>query len=215
MEHIDTVIIGGGQAGLATSYHLNQYKRSHVILEKYRIGEAWRSGKWDSFTLVTPNWMLNLPGFAYNGDDPNGFLKRDEVVQYLDDYVKKYNFPIRTGVEVKSVTPENNNAGFKLATSDGNILASNVVIATGTFQKPKIPEVSSKLPGRITQIHSSKYRNPDNLPSGAVLVVGSAQSGCQIADELNEHGRKVYLSTGRANRLPRRYRGNDSGGLKN
>jgi putative flavoprotein involved in K+ transport len=208
MEQFDTVIIGAGQAGLATSYYLNQQNREHIVLEKQRVGEAWRSGKWDSFTLVTPNWMLQLPGFNYDGDNPEGFLTRDEVVQYLDNYVDQFDPPVRTGVEVTSV--EKSNGGFKLETSIGPFEASNVVVATGTFQQPNIPNFSSKLAPHLHQLHSSEYRNPEELPSGAVLVVGAAQSGCQIADELNAHGREVYLSTGKANRLPRRYRGGDS-----
>jgi putative flavoprotein involved in K+ transport len=207
-KHFKTVIIGAGQAGLAASYHLTQQKRDHVILEKHRIGEAWRSAKWDSFTLVTPNWMLQLPGFAYDGDDPDGFMVRNEIVQYLEDFVEQFDPPVRTSVEVTAIEPAD--VDFKLATSDGFMTASNVIVATGTFQSPNIPSLAAKLPPQMNQLHSSAYRNPHQLPDGAVLIVGSAQSGCQIAEELNAAGRKVYLATGGADRLPRRYRGKDS-----
>jgi len=210
MEYFDTVIVGAGQAGLAVSYYLTQQNREHVLLERQRIGEAWRSAKWDSFTLVTPNWMLQLPGFIYKFDHPDGFLTRDEVVQYLDNYVDQFDLPVRTGVEVTAVEGTDSGARFRLETNIGPFAASNVVIATGTFQKPKIPAFSSQLASHLHQIHSSEYRNPDELPPGAVLVVGGGQSGCQIAEELNQHGRRVYLCTGSAARMPRRYRGRDS-----
>ncbi len=206
-ERIDTVIIGGGQTGLATSYHLTQQKREHVILEKRRIGEAWRSAKWDSFTLVSPNWTIQLPGFAYEGDDPEGYLTRDEVVQYLEDYVRLFNPPVRNGIEVTCI--QGTEDGFFVETDHGLFEATNVVIATGAFQKPRIPAYSSKIASHIVQLHSSQYRNPQQLPPGAVLVVGSGQSGCQITEELYQQGRKVYLCTGRAGRVPRRYRGKD------
>ncbi len=210
IEQFNTIIIGAGQAGLAASYHLTQKNIEHVILEKQRAGEAWRSGKWDSFTLVTPNYMLQLPGFAYEGNKPDGFLHRDEVVRYLEDYVDKFDPLIRTGVEVSSIHASDEHGRYMLETTIGEFVADNVIVATGTFQYPKIPKFAHKLPSHIKQLHSSEYKNPDSLPEGAVLVVGSAQSGCQIADELNESGRDVYLCTGKANRLPRRYRGHDS-----
>lgn len=210
IKQYDTIIIGGGQAGLAASYYLSQQRCNHIILEKQRIGEAWRSDKWDSFTLVTPNYMLQLPGFDYDGNEPFGFLHRDEVVQYLEDYVDEFDPNIQTGVEVTAVKAADNGDSFRLETSEGTFKANQVIIATGTFQQPNIPAFSNKVATHIKQLHSSEYRNPAELPEGAVLVVGSAQSGCQIADELNEHGRDVYLSTGKANRLPRRYRGHDS-----
>lgn len=208
IETTDTIIIGAGQAGLAVSYYLQQQDREHLVLEKNRVGEAWRSGKWDSFTLVTPNWMLQLPGQPYQGDQPEGFLQRDEVIRYLDDYTYRVNPPLRLGVEVNAVREAGKK--FSLETNKGAFEASNVVVATGTFQQPNIPAFHAKLSPGLHQLHSSEYRNPGELPPGAVLVVGSAQSGCQIADELNAHGREVYLCTGEADRLPRRYRGKDS-----
>ncbi|MFW6097921.1 MAG: NAD(P)-binding domain-containing protein [Chloroflexota bacterium] len=208
LEKRDTVIIGGGQAGLAMSYLLTKQGRDHVVLEKSeQIGASWR-GRWDSFTLVTPNWQLQLPGFAYDGDDPDGFLARDEVVDYLERYAVSFDPPISFGVEVRSVTREGE--GYVLQTTDGEYEADNVVVAVGAFQFPNIPACHERVPQEIAQLHSSEYRNPDALPDGPVLVVGSGQSGCQIAQELNESGRQVYLCTSSVGRIPRRYRGRDS-----
>jgi putative flavoprotein involved in K+ transport len=209
MERFDTVVIGAGQAGLAISHYLTLQNRDHVILEKRRIGEAWRSEKWDSFTLVTPNWMLRLPGFAYEGKNPDGFLSHDEVIEYLEDYAATFNPLIRLGVEVLSLESNPLNDGFVIRTTKGMLEANNVVVAVGLFQKPMIPDFSSQLSHHIYQLPSSQYRNPNELPDGAVLVVGSGQSGCQIAEELVQSGRKVYLSTGSTGRMPRRYRGKD------
>lgn len=206
----DTVVIGAGQAGLAASYYLMQQGREHIIFERERIGESWRSGKWDSFTLVTPNYMLQLPGFTYEGDNPEGFLKKKKIIQYLEDYAARFSLPVKTGVEVSAVKKPDSRGAFLVETSDGPVAASNVVVATGTFQEPRIPAFSSRLAPEIHQLHSSEYRNPQELPPGAVLIAGSGQSGCQIADELNEAGREVFLCTGQADRLPRRYRGKDS-----
>lgn len=206
-EYVDTVVIGGGQAGLAVSYLLKQQQREHIVLEKRRIGEAWRSGKWDSFTLVSPNWTMKLPGMEYAEDKPDGYFTREEVVRYLDEYVARFNPPVRTGVEVSCVRAAG--AGFAVETNNGTLTADNVVVATGAFQKPRIPAYASQIAPHIHQVHSIQYRNPDSLPPGAVLVVGSAQSGCQITDELYKHGRKVYLCTCKAVRVPRRYRGRE------
>lgn len=210
VEQRETVIVGGGQAGLSMSYLLTQRGRDHVVLEKgQQIGERWR-GRWDSFTLVTPNWQLNLPGHPYQGDDPDGFLARDEVVTYLEDYADRFDPPLRFGVEVTTVEKKEAGDGYLLHTSDGLYEAANVVIAVGAFQIPNIPAFSQNAPEKIVQRHSSDYQNPDALPEGNVLVVGSGQSGCQMAQELNESGRQVYLCTGSAGRIPRRYRGKDA-----
>ncbi len=206
-EEIDTVIVGAGQSALATSYYLKQREIPHVLLEKERICEAWRSGKWDSFTLVSPNWATQLPGHPYSGDNPDGYMGRDDVVRYLDEYVRKVEPPVRTGVEVLCVRP--GGARFVVETNEGSLSATNVVVATGAFQKPKIPESAARIDPRVLQLSANQYRNPAQLPEGAVLVVGSGQSGCQIARELNEAGRNVHLCTGRAARLPRRYRGRE------
>jgi putative flavoprotein involved in K+ transport len=207
-ELIETIIIGGGQAGLATSYHLGQLGREHLIFEQARYaGNTWRNQRWDSFTFVTPNWMINLPGAEYQGGDPDGFLPRDEIVRYFEQYVERNEFPVRYGVRASSV--EQNGTGYLVKTDQGDYRATHVVVATGLFQKPKLPAFSGKLPAGVAQLHTSEYRNPDRLPPGAVLVVGSGQSGCQIAEELYLSGRKVYLSVGSTGRVPRRYRGKD------
>ena len=208
INRIDTIIIGGGQAGLSTSYYLKKQCREHIILEKAdQAAQVWRE-RWDSFTFITPNWMIRLPGATYNGDDPNGFMRKDDVVQYFEKYIKNYRLPIQYGIGVRSV--EFLGDGYLLRTTKGDFSASNVVIATGLHQKPKIPSFSKNLSADINQLHSNQYENPDSLPPGAVLVVGSAQSGSQIAEELYQGGRKVYLSVSTAGRVPRRYRGKDS-----
>jgi putative flavoprotein involved in K+ transport len=208
VHKIDTVIVGGGQAGLALSYYLKQEGREHVVLERApAVANAWRNQRWDSFTLVTPNFQVRMPGAEYAGDDPFGFMSRADVVEYLDDYVEKFELPVRCRVEVSSV--EKRPQGFLVRTSEGNYEAANVVIATGLYQSPKVPPFSTAIPQSILQIHSMDYRNPPSLPAGPVLVVGTGQSGAQIAEELYQSGRKVYLSIGSAGRVPRRYRGRD------
>lgn len=207
-EKPDTVIIGGGQAGLAISCLLTQQDRDHVVLEKTdRIGSSWRR-RWDSFTLVTPNSWLQLPGHPYEGGDPDGFLSREEVVAYLEDYADSFEPPIRFGTTVTRLA-RRRDGGYRVETDDGPYRAANVVVATGTFQQPAVPAPSERVPADIQQLHSSDYRNPAQLPDGAVLVVGSGQSGSQIAWELHEAGREVYLCVSDAGRLPRRYRGRD------
>jgi putative flavoprotein involved in K+ transport len=206
-EYIDTIIIGGGQGGLSTSYYLKQRGREHIILEQAdQAAEAWRN-RWDSFTLNTPNSMTRLPGAEYQGDDPDSFINRNEIIAYFAAYIERFELPIRYGVQVTSVKPIK--AGYLVTTAKTAFEAANVVIATGLYQQPRIPPFSANLSAEIRQLHSSEYRNPEALPAGAVLVVGSAQSGCQIAEELYQGGRKVYLSVGSAGRLPRRYRGKD------
>jgi len=206
-ERMDTLIVGGGQGGLSTSYHLRQQGREHAILEQAdRAARVWRN-RWDSFTLITPNWMIRLPGAEYQGDDPDGFTARDEVVAYFEEYIERFDLPIRYGVRVTSVEPIQ--AGYRVSTDGAEFEATSIVIATGLHQRPKIPVFGTDLMSEIRQLHSNEYRNPEALPDGAVLVVGSAQSGCQIAEELYQSGRKVFLSVGSAGRLPRRYRGKD------
>jgi putative flavoprotein involved in K+ transport len=206
-ELVDTVIVGAGQGGLSTSYYLKQQGREHIILEKEdQAAQVWRN-RWDSFTLITPNWMLRLPGAEYKGDDPDGFIARDEVVAYFEEYIERFELPVRYGIRVISVEPVE--AGYLVRTDKAEFEAANVVIATGMYQRSKMPPFSSNLSAEINQLHTSEYSNPEALPAGAVLVVGSAQSGCQIAEELYQGGRKVYLSVGRAGRFPRRYRGKD------
>ena len=207
-QRINTVIVGGGQAGLAISYYLKQEGREHVVLERATaVANAWRNERWDSFTLVTPNFQVRMPGAEYNGDDPYAFMSKEEVVKYFDDYVERFDLPVHCGVEVFSV--EKQGKRYAVRTSEGDYETDNVVIATGLYQSPRIPLFSAHISSNILQIHSSQYRNPSSLPSGAVLVVGTGQSGAQIAQELYQSGRKVYLSIGSAGRVPRRYRGKD------
>ncbi len=206
-EQVDTIIVGAGQGGLSTSYYLMQQGREHTILEQAdQVAEAWRE-RWDSFTLITPNWTIRLPGAEYQGDDPDGFMARDEVITYFEEYIEQFKMPIRFGIRMTSVEPME--AGYLVSTDKGEFESANVVIATGFNQQPRIPPFSSNLSAEIFQLHSSVYRNPEALPAGAVLVVGSAQSGCQIAEELYQRGINVYLSVSRAGRFPRRYRGKD------
>lgn len=208
-QTIDTVVIGAGQAGLAVSYYLVKAKRAHIVLEQDQIGSTWQTKRWDSFTLVTPNWMNTLPAFVYGGPNPDGFLLRDEVVKYLQDYARSFDAPVTCGAKAKRVSLKSDGSGYLVETHAGIYDARNVVVATGYFDKNKIPEVAGAISKSIEQIHSSDYRNPESLRPGAVMVVGSAQSGCQIAEDLREAGRDVYLSVGNAGRQPRRYRGKD------
>jgi putative flavoprotein involved in K+ transport len=209
-ERIDVAVIGAGQAGLSISYYLTEQGRDHVVLERAsRLAEPWRSERWDSFTLVTPNWTLQLPGFPYRGDDPDGYESRAGVVRYFEDYAASFQPPIRFGTEATAVEADPSGNGFIVTSRKGQLRADNVVVANGSFQRPRLPAAAEGLPASILQLHSSQYRNPDALPPGAVLVVGTAQSGSQIAEELYKAGREVYLSVGSAGRAPRRYRGKD------
>lgn len=201
MENIDVVVIGGGQAGLATSYHLQDAGIEHIVLERDRIAQAWRD-RWDSFTLVLPNWTLRLPGHHYDGDDPDGYMPRDSIISYLEGYAKKTSAPVREGVEVTSL--QRSGEEWRLHTSEGEIGAVAVVVATGAFQQSVKPPDWDDLPKAIHKIDITGYRNPQELPPGKVLIIGSGQSGCQIAEDLVTGGREVFLSCGRAPWLPRR-----------
>ena len=206
-EQEDTIIVGSGQGGLSTSYFLKQQGREHVILEQtHQAAKAWRE-RWDSFTFITPNWMLQLPGAAYQGDEPDAFMERKKIISYFEEYIDQFELPIRYGIQVTSIEPID--SGYLVRTNQTDFNAANVIIATGMYQHPRVPAFSTNLSSEINQIHSSQYRNPESLPAGAVMVVGSAQSGCQIAEELYQSGRKVYLSLGNSGRFPRRYRGRE------
>jgi putative flavoprotein involved in K+ transport len=208
-ERHDIVIVGGGQAGLAMSYLLRQRGREHVILERDRVAERWYSQRWDSLRFQFPNWSLQLPGYGYTGNDPDGFAPRDAVIRFIEDYARFIKAPIRCSVEVKALEHEASSGRFLLRTADAVIEADNIVIATGPYQRPSIPLASGALPPDVFQIHAGDYRNPEQLPPGAILVVGAGGSGCQIAEELRLNGRTVYLSAGRHRIAPRRYRGHD------
>lgn len=204
----DTLIIGAGQAGLALSRHLTELGRDHLLLERGRVAERWRSERWDSLTLLTPNWQTRLPGYRYQGPDPDGFMTRDELVGFLDAYAASFDAPVVSGVTVTAVEPAED-GGWLASTDQGGYAASQVVVATGHAGRPHLPEVAGRLHPRLTQLHSSQYRNPGQLPPGGVLVVGAAASGQQIASELQRAGRRVVLAVGRHTKLPRRYRGHD------
>ena len=203
----ETVIVGGGHAGLALSYHLGRLGRPHVILERGRVAERWRSERWDSLMFQFPNWSLRLPGHEYHGIRPDGFATRDEVIAFIDRYRELIAAPVRTGVRVDRVRPID--GGFRLETTEGLVETVNVVVATGPYQEPILPAVRHALPPDVVQVHASGYRNPAQLRAGAVLVVGSGASGCQIVEDLLAAGRTVYFSVGRHRRYPRRYRGRD------
>jgi putative flavoprotein involved in K+ transport len=206
--HYPVIIVGGGQAGLSMSYCLKERGIEHIIFEKHQIGHEWRSRRWDSFCLVTPNWQCQLPGFPYPGDDSHGFMQKDEIIAYIEDYVAAFEPPIREGVTATKVQ-RTETEGFALTTSIGEYTADQVVIAVGGYHKPKIPRMAERLPVRMLQLHSSEYKNPQLLPEGDVLVVGTGQSGCQIAEDLHLAGKTVHLCVGGAPRSPRRYRGKD------
>jgi putative flavoprotein involved in K+ transport len=210
VEIVDVVIVGAGHAGLAMSHVLNEQGIDHVVLERGRIGERWRSERWDSLRLLTPNWATWLPGWRYTGPEPDGFMDRLEVAAYLEAYAAASRAPVRLGVDVRSLEPSPSGDDRLLVRTDaGDLDAGTVVVATGAFQAPQLPETASELPADVQQLHSSRYRNPGALPPGAVLVVGTGASGQQIADELVAAGRRVFVSVGRHRRVPRRYRGRD------
>jgi len=207
-EKVETLIIGGGQAGLAMSEHLSNRGVSHLIVERHRIAERWRSERWDSLVANGPAWHDRFPTLAFSDIDPNSFAHRDRIVDYFETFAKQIKAPIHCGVEVMAVQRKAGGPGFLAETSEGMIEATNVVAATGPFQRPLIPTVVPQGIG-IVQIHSNAYRNPGQLPEGAVLVVGAGSSGGQIADELMRAGKRVYLSVGPHDRPPIRYRGRD------
>jgi len=209
IEDQNIVIIGAGSAGLATSYWLTKKKLDHIVLERGKVANTWINERWDGFHLVNPNWAVRLPGFHYTGSEPEGYLSKNSTIEYLQNYAKYFSSPIRTGIVVESLLKNNNR--YSLNTSkEQTINAQCVIVATGAFGVPRIPAYTSCLSKSIRQIHSTEYKNPQSLADGAVLVVGSGQSGAQITEELLEAGRKVVLSVSRAGRRPRRYRDRDS-----
>jgi putative flavoprotein involved in K+ transport len=208
IEKVDTLIVGGGQAGLAMSEHLGNSGVPHLVLERSRIAERWRSERWDSLVANGPAWHDRFPGLEFSDVDPDAFPSKERVADYFVAYAEMIKAPIRCGVEVTQVQKNVGRPGFRVETSTGVIEANSVVAATGPFQRPIIPAVVPE-DAAITQLHSNAYRNPEQLPEGAVLVVGAGSSGGQIADELLQAGRRVYLSVGPHDRPPRRYRERD------
>lgn len=207
ITEIDTLVVGAGQAGVAMSEHLSRLGIAHLVLEKHRVAEAWRSGRWDSLVANGPAWHDRFPGLDFDMD-PDGFAGKEQVADYFERYARTFNAPIKTGVEVTRVTRNEGRAGFTVETSAGTYVVNHLVSATGPFQKPVIPAIAPEDEG-LHQIHSAEYFNPQQLPEGAVLVVGAGSSGVQIAEELLRAGRQVYLSVGPHDRPPRAYRGRD------
>lgn len=208
LEMIDTLVIGAGQAGIAMSEHLNRHRVPHLVVERRRIAERWRSERWDTLVANGPAWHDRFPGMTFDDVDLDAFAPKQSIVDYLVAYAEKFASPIRCGVEVQRLCPKDDQVGFQVETSAGVIEAKNVVVATGPFQRPLIPALVPEQAG-IVQIHSSAYRNPDQFSPGGVLVVGAGSSGVQIAEELLRAGKEVHLAVGPHNRPPRRYRGRD------
>jgi putative flavoprotein involved in K+ transport len=208
VEKIETLIVGGGQAGLAMSAHLKNHGQAHLILERNRVAERWRSERWDSLVANGPAWHDRFPVLEFSDLDPNSFATKSRIVEYFESFARQIAAPIRCGVKVTSVEKLSAGTGFRVETSDGVIEAKNVVAATGPFQRPLMPDVVPENSG-IMQMHSNSYKNPSQLPEGSVLVVGAGSSGNQIADELLRSGRRVFLSVGPHDRAAIRYRGKD------
>ncbi len=207
-EHHDVVVIGGGQAGLSMSWHLTGRGIDHLVLERDSIAHEWRDTRWDNFTLVTPNWQCVLPGYRYTGPDPHGFMPRDEVYAWVRGYADTFAPPVREHVTVTglAVSPS---GGFDLDTTRGPLHCDRAVVAVGGYHTPSLPRFAERLPVRIRQLTSAEYRSAATLPDGAVLVVGTGQSGAQIAEDLHLSGRRVHLAVGDAPRVARFYRGRD------
>jgi putative flavoprotein involved in K+ transport len=202
---VDVAVVGGGQAGLTTSYYLRAFGIEHVVFERHRIGESWRSARWDSFTLVTPDWMTRVPTHRLSPRGAADFISRDAIVAVLEQLAT--GLPVRTGVDVTSVVAGPNH--FRIHSIDEEITARVVVVAGGGQRRPIIPDCAHRLAASVCQFDASRYRNPAEVPDGVVLVVGSGQSGAQITEELAAAGREVLLATSKVARVPRRYRGRD------
>jgi putative flavoprotein involved in K+ transport len=207
MTTIDSIIIGAGQAGLAVSWHLQARGLDHVVLDRGRIGERWRSERWESLRTLTPNWMTRLPGSDYDGPDPDGFMTMPELITRFEDYAQSFTAPVLEHTPVDAVTGDGD--GFEVVTAGARWRARNVVVATGWADRPHRPDYADKLPARIQQLTSTAYRRPDQIAGKRVLVVGASASGAQIASELARAGRHVTVAVGRHRRVPRRYRGRD------
>ncbi|MUZ75615.1 MSMEG_0569 family flavin-dependent oxidoreductase [Agrobacterium vitis] len=206
-SHYSAVVVGGGQAGLSASHYLKKHGIDHVVFEKKTVAHKWKNERWDAFCLVTPNWQCQLPDHAYDGPDPHGFMVKDEILAYVDRFVKKVDAPVFEGTSVTAL--EKTGDVFKVESLAGTVTADSVILATSLYSRPFVPRAAERLPDGITQIHTADYRNPAQLPEGGVIVVGSGQSGCQIAEDLHLAGRKVHMVTGNAPRCARFYRGRD------
>ena len=207
MKRTDVIVIGAGQAGLAMSRHLSHRGIDHVVFERRRLAERWRSERWDSLCLLTPNWFSRLPDWRYTGPDPDGFMTMPQTVRYFEDYARAIAAPVREWTEVRCVEPLHR--GYRVETDADVWFARSVVIATGENQTPRVPAMAMSLPHRIRQIVPPHYRNPGQLPDGGVLVVGASASGLQLAEEIHASGRPVTIAVGKHTRLPRNYRGHD------
>jgi len=200
-------VIGAGQAGLAMSWWLARRGIDHVVLERGEVANTWRTQRWDSLTLLTPNWQSRLPGYAYRGDQPDGYRSMPQTIAFLENYARYVSPPLRTGTTVKHV--RRHDGGYEVVTDQGTWRSRAVVLATGAFNLPVLPKVAEAVPAGIAQVTTDCYRNPEELPAGGVLVVGAAASGAQIADEIHRSGRRVTLAVGEHVRAPRVYRGRD------
>ena len=208
-SHYSVVIVGGGQAGLSLSHELQQRGIDHLVIEKRSLVHSWRTQRWDTFCLVTPNWQCQLPGWPYRGDDPHGFMVKDQINEWLAGFVAQVKAPAIEGVSVERVSRAGEHERWQVQTSEGLYTADQVVVASGGYHKPVVPRMAEKLPASVVQYHSAQYRNPSQLPAGTVLVVGCGQSGAQIAEDLHLAGRQVVLATGNAPRCARFYRGKE------
>ncbi|MAK92793.1 MAG: FAD-dependent oxidoreductase [Oleibacter sp.] len=208
-NHVDVIIVGGGQAGLSMSYFLQQENINHVVFEKNTVLHGWKNERWDSFTLVTPNWQCDLPGLPYDGDDPKGFMTGKQTIEWLERFAQQVNAPVHEGVTVNLVSMDDNGV-YHVNTSEGDFTADQIVVSSGGYHVPVIPRMAERIPASVQQLHSAQYKNAAQLQEGAVLVVGSGQSGAQIAEDLHLEGKKVFLATGDAPRVARFYRGKDA-----
>jgi putative flavoprotein involved in K+ transport len=206
-SHYCAVVVGGGQAGLSASHYLKKHGFDHVVFEKKTVAHKWQNERWDAFCLVTPNWQCQLPDHPYDGEDPHGFMVKDEIVAYVDRFIKKVDAPVFEGTSVTAL--EKVGDVFRIESSAGTVTTDNVILATSLYSQPFVPRAAERLPDGVTQIHTADYRNPSQLPPGGVIVVGSGQSGCQIAEDLHLAGRRVHMVTGNAPRCARFYRGRD------
>jgi putative flavoprotein involved in K+ transport len=207
-EHVETLIVGGGQAGLVMSDMLSRRGKPHLVIERGRIAERWRTERWDGLRFQFPNWSVRLADYQLPHSEPDGFATSSQIVDFLDAYATQTKVPIHCGVAVNALRQNERGNGYIAETSVGSIRAMNVVIATGPYQRPSRPDLASDDCG-LFQVHTSEYKEPDQLPPGAVMIVGSGASGTQIAEELARAGRRVYLAVGQHKRMPRRYRGRD------